>query len=78
MICEKCWRDAAARVMHMGGDQAIRYAEIIRERNTNPCTLEEQCGDLHVVTDWADGTRRCRCGKVVEREPQRAEKQSNE
>lgn len=35
------------------------------------CTPEQQCGEMHLVMDWKDGSRRCRCGKVVEREAER-------
>lgn len=35
--CEKCWRDA-------GGNPG-RYRQLIREREGNPCTPEEQAGE---------------------------------
>jgi hypothetical protein len=42
--CEKCWRDAALRVLLLGGTQAERYQELLNEREGNPCTPEEQWG----------------------------------
>ena len=38
--CEKCWRDST------GDDHAVRYAELIEQRRANPCTPEEQAGEL--------------------------------
>lgn len=40
--CEKCWRDAAWRVMHLGGSQVERYAQLLKEREATPCTPEQQ------------------------------------
>ena len=41
--CEKCWSDA---YMRMIGDtsksQSEHYADILREREDNPCSEEEQ------------------------------------
>lgn len=40
--CEKCWRDA-----HRGGPEvcvADEYAKLLREREANPCSPEEQAG----------------------------------
>jgi hypothetical protein len=33
-VCEKCWQDA-------GGDHA-RYLELLKERENNPCSPEQQ------------------------------------
>jgi len=44
-MCEKCWRDAAMRVMLCGGSQVHRYEEILREREDNPCSTSEQRGE---------------------------------
>lgn len=40
--CEKCWADA-----YMGpyGDQVDKYQRLIKERENNPCTPEEQAGE---------------------------------
>jgi hypothetical protein len=35
--CEKCWADAADRVMRLGGSQVDRYRELLAERADNPC-----------------------------------------
>ena len=66
--CEKCWGDAYD---YGHGDQSARYNELIAERLDNPCTPEQQCGEMHLVLKWKDGGMRCRCGKVVECESQR-------
>ena len=42
--CEKCWIDAYNRSRCTGKSQAECYEELIRERNDNPCTPEEQAG----------------------------------
>lgn len=42
--CEKCWRDAALQVMLSGGSQVERYQQLLKERENNPCTPEEQQG----------------------------------
>lgn len=34
--CEKCWRDA--------GGSHERYLELLKEREANPCTPEQQAG----------------------------------
>ncbi len=62
MACEKCWGDAGARVFINGGSQAEHYADIIKERGENPCTPEEQCGDLHTIIKWKHRPDSCVCG----------------
>lgn len=66
MGCEKCWSDAGTREMLLGGNKADHYRDLMKERADNPCTPEEQCGEMHVVLGWKDGTRHCVCGKVRE------------
>lgn len=56
--CEKCWRDA-------GGDPDD-YKELLRQRKDNPCSLKEQCGERHLVLDYIDGSKHCRCGQEIE------------
>ena len=34
--CEKCWRDA--------GGRADEYSRLVKERQDNPCSPEEQAG----------------------------------
>jgi len=44
--CEKCWRDAHS---HWHGNSPFpvseRYRELIMERESHPCTPEEQAGE---------------------------------
>jgi hypothetical protein len=57
MVCEKCWQDAAERVMLLGGSQVERYRELLKEREENPCppsataewptALDEELGSAH-------------------------------
>ena len=35
--CEKCWRDAALRVLTLGGSQVEHYNALLEERKDNPC-----------------------------------------
>jgi hypothetical protein len=42
--CEKCWADAWWLAKELGGYQADRYEELLRERKDNPCTKEQQEG----------------------------------
>ena len=35
--CEKCWRDANARAMHLGGTVSDHYHALLEERRDNPC-----------------------------------------
>lgn len=56
--CEKCWDDS-------NGDATV-YEALLLTRARNPCTVFEQCGDIHVQLDWKDSrTRQCRCGRQV-------------
>lgn len=66
--CEKCWSDANFLAFNSNVDQATIYRSLIeeREKEGRVCTPEQQCGEMHLVLDMKDGTRRCRCGKVAE------------
>jgi hypothetical protein len=50
-------------------DRSLNYSDVVAEveRSGRVCTPREQCGEMHLVLDWKDGGRRCRCGDVVER-----------
>lgn len=62
--CEKCWSDSAS----MDGDSHTEaYHRLLAARVRTPCTLKEQCGELHVLMGCGDGSRRCVCGKMVDR-----------
>ena len=63
--CEKCWSDAGRIAFSSGRDKVEVYHELVAAREATPCTDEEQCGEMHLVLDWKDGTKHCRCGKVV-------------
>lgn len=43
--CEKCWNDARAEAIHIGGDVSSRYRKLLRERQDRPCYLD--CPDKH-------------------------------
>ena len=44
--CEKCWRDAYNRMRcNPMKSQAEHYSDLIKEREKNPCTPEEQAGN---------------------------------
>jgi len=64
--CEKCWADAFRRAYGSGRCQTDEYQELIEERKDNPCTPEEQCGEMHLVLEYKDGRKQCRCGKKRE------------
>ena len=66
--CEKCWSDARTEARLTSGDHVQIYHRLLDERSATPCSPAEQCGDLHIVLEFVDGSRRCRCGKVVVRE----------
>jgi hypothetical protein len=36
--CEKCWRDASARVLFLGGSVSEHYRALLEERRDNPCS----------------------------------------
>ena len=59
MTCEKCWRDANARMLTMGGSATDHHAQLLLERNDNPCTPAEMCGEMHLIEH---GKRKSRCG----------------
>ncbi|KKN46316.1 hypothetical protein LCGC14_0674330 [marine sediment metagenome] len=61
--CEKCWWDSDLKARTSGRDRFEILNELIDARD---CTPEEQCGELHVVIDWKDGTRHCVCGENTE------------
>ena len=66
--CERCWSLFRMREMH---DPDLTYHDVVREeeaRNGGPCSPAQQCGQMHLVLNWKDGGRRCRCGAVVEKE----------
>ncbi len=44
MACEKCWGDAYMRSLVDGRAQSEHYAELLKERQDNPCTKEEENG----------------------------------
>ena len=44
--CEKCWSDAYHRMLaDPSKGQAEHYQDLIRERENDPCTPEEQRGE---------------------------------
>ena len=44
--CEKCWADAYKRSrIYPEKCQAEHYRDLIKERENNPCTPEEQAGN---------------------------------
>jgi hypothetical protein len=43
--CEKCWSDAYFKSRYSGKDQAECYSELIKKRENDPCTPEEQAGE---------------------------------
>lgn len=47
MMCEKCWGDAYMRARESGKSQGDVYRELVAERASNPCTLDEQNGYLN-------------------------------
>ena len=46
MACEKCWGDAFLRMLVNGKEQAENYCELLEERKGNPCTPEEERGEV--------------------------------
>ena len=42
--CEKCWGDSYLRALTSFKDQSECYHDLIQERNSKPCTPEEQAG----------------------------------
>jgi len=43
--CEKCWADAYGRSLSTGKGQTDCYYELLKQREGNPCTPQEQAGD---------------------------------
>ena len=43
-MCEKCWNDAGRRSFFSFRSKEEEYAKLIRERENNPCTPQEQAG----------------------------------
>jgi hypothetical protein len=43
--CEKCWGDAYVKSLYTGYSQAECYNKLLKERENNPCTPEEQAGE---------------------------------
>lgn len=67
-VCERCWAEYQYRQRFE--DVSLTYSEVVaqREAEHGACSPEEQCGEMHLVLDWKDGGRRCRCGKRMEEE----------
>lgn len=61
--CEKCWSDANRDVAILGVELVERYGEFLFERKDSPCSPEEQCGEIHCIIHWSDGTVHCVCGE---------------
>jgi hypothetical protein len=61
--CEKCWADAAQAVAERGGSQVDHYHQLIRDRGPGGCTPREQCGEMHLLLQFMDGSTHCRCGE---------------
>jgi hypothetical protein len=40
--CEKCWRDANARMLMLGGSVSDHYRDLLDERRDNPCPAVEE------------------------------------
>ena len=64
--CERWWAIYSRRE----STSDVTYAQVVAEEEAQRgvCTPAEQCGDMHLVLDFKDGSRRCRCGEVVEKE----------
>lgn len=46
-VCAKCWMDAYLLSKTNGKLQIDSYKEILKERKDNPCTEEQQKGELN-------------------------------
>lgn len=42
--CEKCWADASAKAIMLGGSVTDHYKTLLDERKDAPCSPEEQAG----------------------------------
>lgn len=65
--CEKCWTDAFTRSMcDRSKSQTEHYQDLLQERDSNPCTPQEQAGELWnkesvnypPLKEWACRSRR--------------------
>ena len=65
MICNKCWNDAYTKSYLTGRCQAECYVEFLKEREDNPCSIEEQgcqeCGSSELAGTWVDDERVIKC-----------------
>lgn len=62
--CERCWSEYKWR---LETDGLVTYRRVVEERDkVGGCTPEEQCGEMHLLVDWTDRPRQCRCGKRLE------------
>jgi hypothetical protein len=53
--CERCWRDAHFRVMHLGGSVIDHYHDLLRERTDRPCVQCDWCHDWFHPDDITAG-----------------------
>jgi hypothetical protein len=44
--CEKCWNDAGMRSMENGLSKTENYFMLLKERENNPCTPQQQAGQF--------------------------------
>jgi len=56
--CEKCWEEASGIAALRGTTTTDEYYRILKEGRD--CTMEEMCGDLHIIPV---GKKCCRCGR---------------
>ena len=59
--CEKCWGDAVLRSYGSGRSQVECYQDLLRERESNPCSPRDQAGQF-----W-DEEKQCDRRKAKER-----------
>lgn len=46
-VCEKCWSDAALRVLDQPGkSQTEHYLDLLEERRDEPCTVARERSDV--------------------------------
>lgn len=64
MMCEKCWRDAGVISASCTTSKTDEYEKLIEARKDNPCSDEEQCGEMHTVYPRLNGLTRCVCEAV--------------
>lgn len=72
--CERCWSDYRMRSLF---EPNLTYSEVVAQNEAarGACSPAEQCGEMHLILEWKDGGRRCRCGERVERVPSEVAKQ---